>query len=103
MKRTINGKRYDTDKSTEVATYDSPYYATDFHWFIERLYVSPRGRWFLAGEGNALSRYASRTSDGSGPGECIIPLAEGDALAWLEQHDETTAIDEWFESEVEDA
>ena len=101
MKKTINGKRYDTDKATEIATFDSPHYRTDFHWFCETLYRTARGRFFLHGEGNGLSRYSTSCADGWGPGTRVVPMTEDEALEWCEQTGNEEAIDEYFT--VEDA
>jgi hypothetical protein len=105
MKRIMSGRRYDTEAkhTVEVASY-SRGCASDFAHFREGLYRTNRGTWFLAGEGGPASCYATHHADGSrGSGERITPLTPGDALAWLERHDETDAIERYFGSEVTDA
>ena len=74
MRKIINGTRYDTEKAIKVGTYCSPGSTRDF-WFKETLYETPRShRFFLAGEGSAMSRFA------------IIPLEDGEALEWAEKY-----------------
>jgi hypothetical protein len=103
MKRIVNGKRFDTEKAALVAEHSSPYYATDFHHYHEGLYRTAKGSWFLAGEGNAMSKYSSRCADGRGYGEGIIPLSSEEAREWLEGHGEVDAVEKHFGEEVTDA
>ena len=104
MKKIINGKRYDTETATMI-TSDSYANHGDFdHWF-EALYRTKKGNWFLYGEGNARSQYARRTGQNEvSGGSTIIPLTEGEALAWLEAHTEDSGIYEsYFTDVIEDA
>src|SRR4051794_19852615 len=97
MKKIIDGKRYDTEKAEEIAWNGSIEGRRDFNWYSEYLYRTARGRWFLAGEGGARSRYATPIgNNGSGPGDGIIPLSEGEAREWLE-HCESTSANEALE------
>ena len=103
MKAVIGGKRYDTTTAQLVAEAHFGY-AGDFQAFSEGLYKTKRGAWFLAGEGGAMSHYASSLSDGSrSGGERIIPLDSDDALAWLERNQENEAIEIHFSDSIEDA
>lgn len=103
MKKTINGKRYDTDKAELIAAHESSRPRTDFHWYYERLYKTPRGRLFLWGIGNAFSRYASHTGDSSCAGERVLEINVDDAVQWLADTDNEAAIDAYFEDTVQDA
>jgi hypothetical protein len=84
MKQIIDGKRYDTEKAEAVASDSSSCGKSDFNYYSEDLYRTPRGRWFLAGEGGARSKYARAVQNGSIGGWRIIPLNEGEAREWLE-------------------
>lgn len=97
MRRTINGKRYDTEKAKWIAFHDNEPMVTpqDFHWFSEVLYKTPRGNWFLCGEGNALTRYSG--------GVKFIPMSEKDALDWCEQTENEEVIAEHFSHLIEEA
>ena len=50
-----------------------------------------------------MSKYARPCGDMTGGGSDIIPLTKGEALEWLENHDETDAIEKYFANEIEEA
>ena len=104
MKKIIKGRRYDTDKATEIAT-DSHSYPSDFRHWSETLYRTPRGNWFLVGAGGPMSRYSRSTGDNSWSGSTdnIVSLSAEDARTWLESADETEAIEKYFGDAIEDA
>lgn len=105
MKRIVDGKRYDTATATEVADV-SPrgFYGNDFRAEDTRLYRTPRGNWFIAGNGGALSRWSqSFGQSGRTNGSGLQPLESGEARELLERHGKTSAIEQWFSDSVEDA
>ena len=105
MKRIIDGKRYNTETATEVADV-SPrgFYRGDFRWEDTDLYRTKNGRWFLAGEGGPMSRWARSAGLNSySGGEGIHVLDADEARALLEQHGETEEIEKYFSAVVEDA
>ena len=57
MRAIIDGKRYDTETAKVVAEWANTYDRGDFHHYSEALYLTPKGAWFLHGEGNASSPY----------------------------------------------
>lgn len=86
MQRIIDGKRYNTETATLVAS-ESYGYKGDFRYWDEDLYRTPRGRWFIWGEGGPMSRWARSTGQNSWcGGQGILALSEAEALAWCEQH-----------------
>ena len=105
MKKTINGIRYDTDSATLIGSDESNLPTSDFHHWSEALYISPRsGRYFLAGEGHALTKYGKINENGDRhAGETIIPMSQAQALEWAEQHLDQEIIDEHFSDIIEDA
>ena len=107
MKRIINGFRYDTDKAIEIGSHDHGYYpgSGDFSHWSASLYVTPRARrFFLAGEGGAITRFATHHPDGTrGGGERIIPLSPSEALGWAETHLDPEAVEKHFADMVKDA
>lgn len=105
MRRIIRGRRYDTEaKHTELVATHSRGYASDFDHIIEQLYRTGHGNWFLACAGGPGSRYAEMMSCNEwGSGERIIPMNADEAQGWLERHDETEAIEQYFGDEVTDA
>lgn len=103
MKKIINGLRYDTEKAIEVGS-ASHSYPSDFSHWEATLYKTPRsGRYFLAGEGGAMSMFASRIDQNSwGGGSGIRPLTREEALEWAEGNLSTEEIEDGF-GEIEEA
>ena len=87
IRRVIGGKLYDTANSERVMHIPCHKYGDNFGWENTDLYLSPNEAWFLAGEGNALSRWGRKGDDGSYPGDGIQLLTEEEAKALLEEHD----------------
>ena len=105
MKKIVNGKRYDTEAATEIASVWNGCSRNDFKFLLERLYKTDSGAWFLAAEGGAMTRYAKVLEGGrarSG-GEDILPLTPPEAKAWLESNRQAEALETWFASEIHDA
>lgn len=87
MKTIIDGKKYNTETAQEIKHYRSNYSTTDFNWYEETLYRKKTGEFFLAGEGNAASKYSrSCGSNSYCGGEDIIPLPLDEAKLWVEAH-----------------
>lgn len=105
MKAIINGKRYDTEAATHLATASSPLPHTDFAWWEEDLYQTKRSKvFFLAGEGNARSHYAVSLGGGSwGPGAKITPMTKAEALAWCERNLTASTTESIFGDDIEEA
>lgn len=105
MKAIIDGKRYDTDKATELASASSSRGRSDYGWWEERLYKTPRsGAFFLAGEGHARSHYAENLGGGSwGPGSKITPMTRAEARAWAKRNIRAEQIEAIFADDIEDA
>lgn len=104
MKAIINGTRYDTEKARLVG--EAWHGATgDFNRWEAGLYVTPKSRrYFLAGNGGPMTRWA-RPAVGGGlqGGEGIIPVSREEALEWAEQNLSTEEIEAEFADIVEDA
>ena len=105
MKRIIDGKRYNSETATKVADVSpSGFSRGDFQYEDTWLYRTKAGRWFLAGNGGPMSRWAHSIGlNGYSGGEGIQVLDEDEARALLEQHGETEAIEKHFSAVVEDA
>ncbi|MCF7939510.1 MAG: hypothetical protein K9L68_12995 [Spirochaetales bacterium] len=107
MKQIIEGFRYDTEKAEALGGTDNIGAAvdsrSDFNFWEAVLYKTPRsGRYFLAGEGGPLTRFARPAGNNAMQwGERIIPLAEEDAKTWAEQNLSAEQYEEIFT--VEDA
>ena len=107
MKKIINGLRYDTKNAIEVGSYDHGCYpgSGDFSHWSATLYKTPRSnRFFLYGEGGAMTRFAERSPyGGSCGGSDLQPLSREDALAWAEQYLDADAIEQHFGDAIQDA
>lgn len=96
MKKIIGGKKYDTDTAKRVGAFEEGYIG-DFEWRNETLYQKATGEFFLAGEGGAKTRWASRTIDGYSSGEGILPLTLDEAREWAEEHLTQAEVEELFQ------
>lgn len=105
MKAIINGKRYDTEKAREIAEASTTVGRSDYGWWEETLYKTPRsGAYFLAGCGNASSKYAVSCGDGSWKaGSKITPLSADEALQWCERNQLVDVIESYFSDAIEDS
>jgi len=105
MKAIIDGLRYDTDKATKIASWDNGAHHGDFHRVEETLYRTQANAYFIAGEGGALSCYASACEGGraSCGGEGIRPLDEAAAITWLENHKLVDELEREFPDSIQDA
>ena len=106
MKKIISGSRYDTDKAECVASANSGHMYTDFAWWQESLYRTPRGRWFVHGEGGPMSRYSQSRGNNTTGSEDIKPLDDEQARQWLESYNNeeaVAALEKYFADKIEDA
>ena len=103
MKQVIEGKRYDTATAQEIGAWWNGYPTSDFHYCEEKLYLTPKGNFFLAGEGGALSQYARSHGNATGGGEAITPLSREEAFQWAQEHLDADDFPEVFGDMVEDA
>ena len=86
MKKVINGALYDTETAKPLGkdSYSNP---RDFRHWVETLYRTKSGKFFLHGVGGAMTKYAVSVgqNEWSG-GEKIIPLDLDSAQKWAEEH-----------------
>lgn len=105
MRATINGLRYDTAKATLIGEAGAAVMQNDSKWWAAGLYRSPRaGRYFLAGQGGPMTRWARKIeqswwSGGSG----IVPLTREEALEWAAAELTPAEVDAGFAEHVQDA
>ena len=103
MEAIIEGKKYDTETATEVASYWNGLGQGDFGRVNESLYKTAKGSWFIAGSGGPMSAYAQSVGNSQTGGEGIRPLSYEEAMNWLEKHNETGPLEEHFAEHIEDA
>ncbi|TVP47277.1 MAG: hypothetical protein EA350_05365 [Gemmatimonadales bacterium] len=103
MIKVVDGRRFNTETAERVACASSGGSQGDFRFFSEELFLTPKGTWFIAGEGGAASKYRERAGDMWGWGSKITPLTPDEALDWLEAHDEVDQLEKHFGDQIEDA
>ena len=87
MIKIINGKKYDTSTAKNVGEWSNGYYANDFNYCKETLYLKKTGEFFLFGDGGAMSKYSESCGTNNWCGSCeIIPFTEDEAKEWAEEH-----------------
>ena len=106
MKTIRDGLRYDTEKAILIGEASNGGSYSDFSHWDAGLYRTPRsGRYFLAGSGGPMTRFArqgpqqNETRGGSG----IQPMDEAEALEWAEQYLTHDEIEGAFCEKLEDA
>jgi hypothetical protein len=92
--RVIDGRRYDpcTAQFIHGATF---LHRGDYRWYNEDLYRTKNGKFFLDGEGGALSRWGKNDGSGYSSGEGIKPLTDEEAREWCERQGVET-IEKYF-------
>lgn len=105
MKAIINGFRYDTDKAELIGKASGGGSVRDFSSWDAALYRTKQAkRFFLAGSGGPMTRYArSIGNNNTSGGEQIDPMTKEEALAWAEQYLDAEEIEAAFGEEIQDA
>ena len=81
MKKTINGKTYNTETAKELATWTNTIYSRDFNHYSETLYQRRDGSLFVYGVGGPESKYAKWVGNGYSGGKDIQPVTKEEAIA----------------------
>ena len=106
MKAIIDGLRYNTEapKTVKVGEERASCSVTDFQYWEAALYRTGGRRYFLAGEGGPMSRFA-RPVDGNSMtgGSKIIPMTKEEALEWAERYLDAETVENEFPDMVEEA
>ncbi len=103
MKKAIDRMVCNTASATLIAGDTSIVGTGDFEWWIEELYLTGNGNWFLFGRGGAMTQYADDHDGHTSEGEKIIPMSRIEALSWCGEHYAHDTIDEHFGDLVEEA
>lgn len=103
MRKVVEGVVYDTEKAEALHDWSNHYPCNDFKACSETLYRTKKGRFFLHGEGGAMTSYRSAYGNMFGSGADILPMSPQDALNWLASHDGTDVILGQFADQVEEA
>ena len=104
MRQVINRIIYDTSKATVIAKGGNDYAESDFKHQWETLYRTGNGRWFLHGEGGALSSYRKPIQNqGYAGSERIFAMSDEQAMYWLERHNFVEMMIKHFPDMLEEA
>jgi len=105
MRAVINGLRYDTDKAVLIgeAGYSGSY--SDFQWWEAGLYRTPRaGRYFLAGSGGPMTRWARSIGFNGRTGSSgVFPMTPEEAREWAERYLIVDEVEKGFAEAIQDA
>jgi hypothetical protein len=104
MKKIINGKVFNTETAVCLGSYDNigegATSVTDFNYFLEKLYITKKGQYFLYGKGGAMSKYCTSYGANSwGAGIDIFRLDEDEARRWAEDYLSADEYMKLFETE----
>ncbi len=103
MRKVIDRKVYDTEKSNLIADYWNNLSSSDVFYELEELYRTRKGYFFLYGKGGAMSKYSDGYGNQSWGTQVIIPMSPDDAYKWLEENNKVDEIEELFPEKVEEA
>lgn len=87
MKKIIDGKIYNTETASRLATWHNDLPDNDFESLLEKLYVTKKGQHFLYGNGGALTWCAQRSGNGTCGGNVIKLFTPAEALEWCESRE----------------
>jgi len=86
MKKIIGGAKYDTTTAKNLGGWSNGCNTNDFNYCSEDLYRTKAGRYFLHGDGGAMSIYSkSYGNNNRGGSEEIIPMSRESAQEWAEE------------------
>lgn len=86
MKRIINGKVYDTDKSECIGEWSNGYSGGDFRRVTIDLMRTKNGQFFLWGSGGPMTEYAESYGNETSGGSQFDLMTEAEAKEWAEEH-----------------
>lgn len=103
MQRISEGLRYNTATATAIGEWWNGLSRNDFGFCEESLYRTPKGNYFLSGEGGARSRWSRRVENGSCGGSGISPLSKNEAFDWAQTHLRLDEVEKEFAEMIADA
>ncbi len=102
MKKIINGSLFNTETARLVGSWDNGIYGNDFRSCSEDLYQTKSGKYFIHGEGGAMSTYAVHHGNNTSGSEQIRDLTASEAREWAEEKLDADEYQKEF-GEVEEA
>ena len=96
MRAVIDRKIYDTEKAEFIARWSNGHNTGDFQWCEEILYKSPKGTYFLYGEGGPMSKYSEQHGNSITGSDEIIVMSKDDVIEWLEDKNMVDEMEKLF-------
>lgn len=103
MKAIIDGLRYNTETAEHLGHASECLGSRDFRNWEGTLYRTKSGRYFLAGSGGPMTRWAESNGNTTSGSEGIIPLSKSEALAWAERNLSAETVESAFNEDIKDA
>lgn len=100
MKKIIDNKIYDTNTAETITTWNNGYPEGNFKYCSQTLYRTKGGRWFLYGEGGAMSIYATHCGSMYSGGKDIYSLTDGEAFEWLSERNFPEVAEQYFADRI---
>ena len=96
MKKVISGKLYNTETAKMLGKAYSEADRSSWSFWMEELYKTKSGAYFMYGEGGPQTKYASSSGNNNwGYGEKLYPMTPESARKWAEENltaDEYSAV-----------
>jgi hypothetical protein len=99
----LDGKRYNTETAQELGSWSNGLGRSDFNNLSETLYKTPKGAYFLAGSGGAMTHYGESTGNGRIGGSGIIAQTEDEAFEWAQLRLSPEEVEKHFAHLVQEA
>lgn len=95
MRKRIDTLMYDTGTAKKLGSYASDFSPNDAKYYHEDLYKKRTGEYFLAGQGNPLSKYGrySELTHANIKSEDIIPITYEQAQKWYEKANNDNSLE----------
>jgi hypothetical protein len=93
VKQIINGKTYNTETATRICSLPCSEYPGDFSYHDTDLYRSPKGVFFIAGKGGAMSMWSTPAPGGGTGGGSGIRLVDEDEARFIMEEAECDEAD----------
>ncbi|RCW23172.1 hypothetical protein DFR48_10741 [Ciceribacter lividus] len=101
ISKIIDGLRYNTATAEEICSFENDSDRGDFRYEVTSLYRTPRGRFFVAGHGGAMTRWAQPVQGGQAGGKGLHPVSTAEAREFAEQYADEDMVARFFV--IEDA
>ena len=104
MVRVIDGKRYDTSKATEVATWTNGFDRAAFKYREQTLYRTSKGNWFVSYDSGPIFDSTYHSERNLHFDHSNIEVIDADtARNLLEKWNEVNQLEEYFPNYIEEA